>query len=144
MGTRSSHMRRFASTRSSALSSGFAGFASMAAAVWQCVLVASRWIACAAVVLLAACGGSGNDVELPDGEHTGSISRIDPDSFRIVFEGNDLVVDEDIRVRLLVPCCDPHDVEFEDWLAGFEGDDRTFYGTSKSEYRITIEDGRVV
>jgi len=47
-------------------------------------------------------------------------------------------------VRLLTPCCDLHVVPFAQWRAGFEPDDRTFYGTSSSHYRLTVEQGRVV
>jgi hypothetical protein len=57
---------------------------------------------------------------------------------------NRVTLSEDIVVRLLKPCCDLHEVSFESWLSGFEPDDRTFYGTADSHYRITIEDQKVV
>ena len=55
-----------------------------------------------------------------------------------------LTLDPSLRVRLLEPCCDLHEVSFEHWLDGFEPDDRTFYGTSDSRYLVTIEDQKVV
>lgn len=66
---------------------------------------------------------------------------------------NRITIDEDLVVRLLKPlappdgaeaCCELREVPFEDWLAGFTPDDRTFYGTAASRYEITIEDGKVV
>jgi hypothetical protein len=56
---------------------------------------------------------------------------------------NNVTIAKDIQVRLLRPCCELHRVAFEDWLASFEPDDRTFYGTSKSYYELTIVDGKV-
>ena len=56
---------------------------------------------------------------------------------------NRVTLDDDVAVRLLTPCCELHDVPFEDWLAGFLPDDRTFYGTASSHYEITIADGTV-
>jgi hypothetical protein len=56
---------------------------------------------------------------------------------------NNVTIAADIEVRLLTPCCELHRVRFETWLAGFEPDDRTFYGTSKSYYELTIVDGKV-
>ena len=35
-------------------------------------------------------------------------------------------------------------MSFEEWHAGFEPDDRTFYGTARSYYELTVEDGRAV
>ena len=55
-----------------------------------------------------------------------------------------VTLDEDLVVRLLRPCCELHHVRFEDWLAGFEPDDRAFYGTTRSYYEVTVEDGRAV
>ncbi len=55
-----------------------------------------------------------------------------------------VVLDEDLEVRLLRPCCELHAVPFEAWLADFEPDDRTFYGTANSHYEVTLEDGRAV
>lgn len=56
---------------------------------------------------------------------------------------NRVTLGDDLVVRLLKPCCELREVDFEDWLAGFGPDDRTFYGTSASRYRITIEGGKV-
>ena len=55
-----------------------------------------------------------------------------------------VVLDEDLQVRLLRPCCTLHAVSFEDWRAGFVPDDRSFYGTARSYYELTVEDGRAV
>lgn len=55
-----------------------------------------------------------------------------------------VVLDEDLQVRLLRPCCALHAVSFEDWHSGFEPDDRSFYGTARSYYELTVEDGRAV
>jgi len=67
---------------------------------------------------------------------------------------NALRISEDIEVRLLKPlappdgaeaCCELTEVDFEEWLAGFDtGDERAFFGTSKSHYWLTVEDGVVV
>jgi hypothetical protein len=57
---------------------------------------------------------------------------------------NRVTLSEDLVVRLLKPCCDLHEVSFQSWLDGFEPDDRTFFGTADSHYRITIEDQTVV
>lgn len=57
-------------------------------------------------------------------------------------ESSRVTLDEDIAVRLLVPCCELQPVAFQDWLAGFEPDDRTFYGTAASHYELTVTDGR--
>ena len=103
-----------------------------------------RRAAVVALALLVGCGGDGDAASISDGEHVGTVSMLQPDSFRLVFEGEELVIDDDIKVRLLVPCCELHDVPFDEWLAGFEGDERTFYGTSRSQYRIIVEDGRVL
>ncbi|MEA3019782.1 MAG: hypothetical protein QOI47_1306, partial [Actinomycetota bacterium] len=55
-----------------------------------------------------------------------------------------VAVDAGIVVRLLKPCCELHRVAFQDWVSGFQPDARSFYGTSKSYYEITIAHGRVV
>lgn len=58
---------------------------------------------------------------------------------------NRVTVDANVKVRLLKPCCDLHDASFESWLSDFDPlDDRTFYGTTKSHYEITLEGGKVV
>lgn len=58
---------------------------------------------------------------------------------------NRVTLDEDIVVRLVAEeCCALEEVPFEDWLAGFDPTDRTFFGTASSHYELTIEDGRVV
>lgn len=58
---------------------------------------------------------------------------------------NRVTIDEDVKIRLLKPCCDLHDAGFESWRSGFDPpDDRTFYGTTKSHYEITIEGGKIV
>jgi hypothetical protein len=49
-----------------------------------------------------------------------------------------------LRVRLLVPCCELHRVAFDGWLDGFEPDARSFFGTSRSYYEVTVTDGKVV
>jgi hypothetical protein len=51
---------------------------------------------------------------------------------------------KDVRLRLLRPCCELTETSFDEWVAGFEPDDRTFYGTSASRYELTIDDGKVV
>lgn len=56
----------------------------------------------------------------------------------------DVTLAKDVRLRLLRPCCRLTEVSFDEWAAGFEPDDRTFYGTSASHYELTIEDGEVV
>ena len=57
---------------------------------------------------------------------------------------NGITIDDRIAIRLLVPCCELHTVSFETWLSGFDtGDVRTFYGTAKSHYEITIKGGKV-
>lgn len=58
---------------------------------------------------------------------------------------NRITLDEDIVVRLVAEaCCELEEVPFEEWLAGFDPTDRTFFGTAASHYEITIEDQRVV
>ena len=58
---------------------------------------------------------------------------------------NRVTLDEKVKIRLLKPCCDLHDASFESWLSDFDPlDDRTFYGTTKSHYEITLEGGKVV
>lgn len=57
---------------------------------------------------------------------------------------NRVTIASDIDVRLLTPCCELHHVSFKEWLNGFEPDDRTYYGTSKSHYELTIRDKKVV
>jgi hypothetical protein len=52
--------------------------------------------------------------------------------------------DRGVRIRLLVPCCELHDVALADWLGGFVPDARSFYGTSKSHYDVTVDDGEVI
>jgi hypothetical protein len=57
---------------------------------------------------------------------------------------NRITIDDGITIRILVPCCDLHEVSFEKWLSSFDpSDDRTFYGTTKSHYEITVKDGKV-
>ena len=53
-------------------------------------------------------------------------------------------VSRDVEVRLLTPCCELHRVSADDWTTLFPGDTRTFFGTSKSHYRLTVVDGDVV
>lgn len=106
----------------------------------------------ALLVLLAACGGGGDEptTSLADGTHVGSVVELDPTEFALTFDARDeedeavrVVLDEDLRVRLLRSGV-PRAVPFEVWRAGFEPDDRTFFGTSRSTYELTVEDGRVV
>ena len=54
-----------------------------------------------------------------------------------------VTLDGDIVIRLLRPCCELHEVSLREWHAGFEPDDRTFYGTASSRYWITVTDGKV-
>lgn len=51
---------------------------------------------------------------------------------------------KDVRLRLLRPCCTLTEASFDEWLADFEPDDRSFYGTAVSHYELTIEDGTVI
>ena len=53
-------------------------------------------------------------------------------------------VSKDLEVRLLTPCCELHQVSIDQWVDGFDGDERTFYGTSKSHYELTVVDREVV
>jgi hypothetical protein len=55
-----------------------------------------------------------------------------------------LTLSPDVVVRLLVPCCDLHDVPFAQWYDGFEADARSFYGTRSSRYEVTLDHGKVV
>lgn len=72
------------------------------------------------------------------------MTALDPDDFQLVFDGAEMVIDDNVTVRLLVPCCELREVPFATWHEGFAGDERTFYGTSKSRYRLTVEAGRVI
>jgi hypothetical protein len=57
---------------------------------------------------------------------------------------NNITIDADVTIRLLTPCCELHEVSFEKWLSNFDPPDtRTFYGTTKSHYEITVDDGKV-
>jgi hypothetical protein len=122
--------------------------------------VAARRAWLAALALAAACGGDGEPASrLLDGTHTGMITALEPDDRVLVFDPVEIVDGEvenpdraahrltmstEITVRLLKPCCDLHEHLFEDWLAEFEPDDRTFYGTAASRYEVTIDAGEVV
>ncbi len=105
-----------------------------------------------ALLLLAACsGGGGPDGDLRDGTHVGNVVELDPTDFALTFDVRDedddiaeAALAEDLRVRLLDPDGGLRPVAFEEWRAGFEPDDRTFYGTASSYYELTIEDGRAV
>ena len=64
-----------------------------------------------------------------------------------------VTLDEELRVRLLRPlapsdagqaCCELQEVAVEEWRDTFEPDDRSFYGTARSYYELTVEDGRAV
>jgi hypothetical protein len=58
---------------------------------------------------------------------------------------NRITVSDEVVVRLVADeCCELEEVPFEAWLAGFDPNDRQFYGTASSHYEITIEDGEVV
>ena len=100
---------------------------------------------------------------LEDGRHFGFVTALDPRQSRLVFdpaalEGDDdelevvnpddrmhrLTISPDVEVSLLKPCCELHVFTFEQWLAGFIPDERTFFGTSKSHYWLTLADGKVV
>ncbi|HEX4904196.1 MAG TPA: hypothetical protein VFU93_02010 [Acidimicrobiales bacterium] len=104
----------------------------------------------AALLLVAACGGGGDaDATLRDGTHVGSIVELDPTDFDLIFDAPkedpvEAALDEDLRVRLLDADGELHTVTFEEWRAGFEPDDRSFFGTSRSTYELTVEDGKVV
>lgn len=103
-----------------------------------------------ALLLLVACGGGGDaDATLRDGTHVGSIVELDPTDFELVFDAPEedpapAALDEDLRVRLLDADGELHTVPFEAWRAGFEPDDRSFFGTSRSTYELTVVDGKVV
>ena len=57
---------------------------------------------------------------------------------------NRVTIDPHVVIRLLVPCCELHEVSFKKWLSGFDpADDRTFYGTTHSHYELTITGGAV-
>lgn len=105
--------------------------------------------ALAALLLLAACGRGDADGALRDGSHVGTIVELDPTDFELVFDAPEeepvaAALDEDLRVRLLDADGELHTVSFEDWRVGFEPDDRSFFGTSRSTYELTVEDGKVV
>jgi hypothetical protein len=103
-----------------------------------------------ALLLLVACSGGGS-AGLADGAHVGTVVELDPTDFALTFDVRDeddgvvrAPLDEDLRVRLLQPDGGLRTVPFEDWRAGFEPDDRSFFGTSRSTYELTVDDGRVV
>ena len=92
--------------------------------------------------------------ELLEGEE--AVAAAEEDGGAVTAEGryvrnpdhrmNRVTLSEDIEVRLVAEvCCELEEVPFEEWLAGFDAsDERAFFGTAKSHYWITIEDGRVV
>jgi len=130
--------------------------------------------AIALAMLLVACGGDGDDAAGPpssataalesddplaDGRHFGQVVALDPGQLRLVFDVAELdgeavedpdevlvrlTLDPDVQVRLLDPCCELSAATFDEWLDGFDPDERTFYTTSLSYYWVTVEDERVV
>jgi hypothetical protein len=107
----------------------------------------------------------GAGVALADGTHFGFVTALDPVARELELDPAELragETEDDIEIRnpddtthrlpishsvvirLLQPCCELTEHAFTDWLAGFEPDERTFYGTSASRYEVTVEDGTVV
>lgn len=99
------------------------------------------------------------DDPLADGRHFGQVAALDPGQLRLVFDAAELdgdvvedtddtmvrlTLDPDVQVRLLDPCCELSDASFDEWLDGFNPDERSFYTTSLSYYWLTVEDERVV
>lgn len=105
-----------------------------------------------ALLVVAACGDGGDGKQgataLADGRHRGQVVALDPGEFRLELETergrHALVMADDVRVRLRVPCCDLHETPFAEWHERFEPTERTFYGTSDSRYWVTVDGGRVV
>jgi hypothetical protein len=99
------------------------------------------------------------DERLPDGRHFGQVTALDPSRGRIVFDeatlrGEQVLnpddrmrrydLADDVVIRLLDPCCELSDATLEEWLDGFEPDERSYFTTSRSYYWITLEDQTVV
>lgn len=114
---------------------------------------------------LAACGGDGGTDAIADGTHFGFVRALDPAARELVFDPAELVegateeelevrdpdddtvrlaIDAELEVLLLKPCCEPSPHSFDEWLAGFEPGERSFYGTSASRYELTVTEGAVI